>query len=94
MKRYIRSTKDFDYNRLIVNNDVTEDDNLTIADAIDMMCYNTYEEYYNDYVNDRYSFGDLVDVVLMHLDDPDIYGLKVGKDYSRKYVEDCLEKYI
>lgn len=90
MKRYIKSSKEYDYTRICPN----EEYPTTIEDAIDGMCYETYDNYYPEYVNGELKFNDLVKIVIDHLDDPELYGLKVNKDYARSKVQEELKKYL
>ena len=93
MKKWIHAATSANLNKLIVNDNYSEDDNVTVKDAIDDMCYNTYDEYYPDYAEGKLKLADMVKIVIEHLDDPDIYGLKVGKDYPRSYIVEQMKRY-
>lgn len=88
MKRWIHAaTEDFDLTKL-VNNEEYED--LTIGEAIDAMTYSVYDNYKYD---ENADYDLILEVIVEHLDAPDIYNLKVGRDYSEKDVAREMNKY-
>lgn len=79
------------YDKLIVNNVWSEEDGVTVENVIDTQVYEALENY-----SDMCNFDEIVDIVIEHLDDevpPGLYGLQVGKDYSREKVEEITRKY-
>lgn len=88
MKRWIHAgTESFDLSKL-VNTEEYED--LTIGEAIDAMTYSVYDNYRYD---ENADYDLILEVIVEHLDAPDIYNLKVGQDYSRKDVAEEMNKY-
>lgn len=92
MKRYIRSS--FDLNKLVTSGQYSEEDNITVKEAIDAMCYEVYDNSSADIKYGNISLNEAVNDVIRHLDDPDIYGLKCGKDYSREQVREVMDTYF
>jgi len=74
-------------NRLV---DEEEYEDLTVGEAIDEMTYSTYDNYKYDETAD---YDLILKVIIEHLDSPDIYNLKVGRDYSKKDVAKEMNKY-
>lgn len=88
MKKWIHAaTENFDLDKLV---DEEEYEDLTIGEAIDGMTYSTYDNYKYD---ENADYDRILEIIIDHLDDPDIYNLKVGRDYSKKDVVKEMNKY-
>ena len=88
MKRYIRSASNLG-RRFIPPYD--EDRNeTTVRNAIDAMTYSVYDNYYND---PDATYDLILQVIVDHLEAPDLYGLKEGVDFTKHDVAEEMAKY-
>jgi len=88
MKRYIRSSADLS-RRFIPPYD--EDQNeITVRDAIDAMTYSVYDNYHDD---PDATYDLILQVIVEHLEAPDLYALRDGVDFTRHDVAEEMAKY-
>ena len=91
MKRYIHSATDVsDLNRKFVPPDYDDGEETTVANAIDAMTYSVYENYKHD--SDA-TYDLILEVIIEHLEAPDLYGLKEGVDFDKIDVAYEMDNY-
>ena len=77
----------YDYNKLVINDEYCEEDNLSVGEAIRSMVYETWD----NYCYDGLTYKEATDIVIDHLED--IYELYADEDYARSYVLAEVQKY-
>ena len=88
MKRWIYSAKDL--NRRFVPPHDDDEREISVADAIDAMTYSAYDNYYRD---PKATYDLILEVIIEHLEAPDLYDLKEGLDFDRLDVAHEMNKY-
>lgn len=88
MKRYIRSASNLD--RTFIPPYDEDQNETTIRNAIDAMTYSAYDNYYND---PDATYDLILQVIVDHLEAPDLYALKEGVDFTKHDVAEEMAKY-
>ena len=88
MKRWIHGSKDL--NRKFVPPYDEDNEETTVADAIDAMTYSVYDNYKHDA---NATFNRVLEDIIEHLEADDLYGLKEGQDFDRLDVAHEMDKY-
>lgn len=86
MKRWIHA-KTYNYDKVIVFDDWTEEDNITVGNAVDGMVY----EVWDNYGHDGLKSSEIVQIVVDHLEE--VYGLEKGKDFGVADIRKEIKKY-
>lgn len=88
MKRWIHGSKDL--NRKFVPPYDEDNEETTVADAIDAMTYSVYDSYKDD---SSVTFNLILEDIIEHLEAADLYGLKEGQDFDKLDVAREMDKY-